>query len=79
MFYWFAGKLIIIVNNCPPLRRSEIEYYAMLAKIGVHHFNGSKLFFLNTLMGKIRRASYILWTCNALFRVLIGMLLRAKY
>ncbi|KAJ9541739.1 hypothetical protein OSB04_028245 [Centaurea solstitialis] len=32
-----AGKLIIISNNCPPLRKSEIEYYAML--IGVHHYN----------------------------------------
>ncbi|KAL6009732.1 60S ribosomal protein L30 [Asimina triloba] len=37
------GKLIIIANNCPPLRKSEIEYYAMLAKVGVHHFNGSTL------------------------------------
>lgn len=37
-----VGKLIIIANNCPPLRKSEIEYYAMLAKVGVHHFNGSK-------------------------------------
>ncbi|KAJ9670810.1 hypothetical protein PVL29_027005 [Vitis rotundifolia] len=36
------GKLILISNNCPPLRKSEIEYYAMLAKVGVHHFNGSK-------------------------------------
>ncbi|KAL5715686.1 60S ribosomal protein L30 [Ranunculus cassubicifolius] len=34
------GKLIIISNNCPPLRKSEIEYYVMLAKVGVHHFNG---------------------------------------
>ncbi|KAJ9543870.1 hypothetical protein OSB04_023577 [Centaurea solstitialis] len=24
-------------NNCPPLRKSEIEYYAML--VGVHHYN----------------------------------------
>ncbi|KAJ9545527.1 hypothetical protein OSB04_025234 [Centaurea solstitialis] len=30
-------KLIIISNNCPPLRKSEIEYYAML--VGVHHYN----------------------------------------
>ena len=29
------SKLIIISNNCPPLRKSEIEYYAMLAKTGV--------------------------------------------
>ncbi|GER49895.1 60S ribosomal protein L30 [Striga asiatica] len=28
------GKLILISNNCPPLRKSEIEYYAMLAKVG---------------------------------------------
>lgn len=42
------AKLIIIANNCPPLRKSEIEYYAMLAKTGVHHYVGSnfKFFFL---------------------------------
>ncbi|RZB81584.1 60S ribosomal protein L30 [Glycine soja] len=28
------GKLIIIANNCTPLRKSEIEYYAMLGKVG---------------------------------------------
>ncbi|KAJ9566630.1 hypothetical protein OSB04_002596, partial [Centaurea solstitialis] len=33
---WY-GKLIIISNNCPPLRKSEIEYYAIL--IEVHHYN----------------------------------------
>ncbi|CAD5314595.1 unnamed protein product [Arabidopsis thaliana] len=37
------GKLILISSNCPPLRRSEIEYYAMLAKVGVHHYNGTLL------------------------------------
>lgn len=36
------GKLIILANNCPPLRKSEIEYYAMLGKVSVHHFHGSK-------------------------------------
>lgn len=35
------SKLIIISANCPPLRRSEIEYYAMLSRTGVHHFSGS--------------------------------------
>ena len=35
------SKLVIISNNCPPLRKSEIEYYAMLAKTGVHHYSGS--------------------------------------
>ena len=36
-----AAKLVLISNNCPPLRKSEIEYYAMLAKTGVHHYSGS--------------------------------------
>merc|ERR1711918_58206 len=31
------AKLVIIANNTPPLRKSEIEYYAMLAKTGVHY------------------------------------------
>ncbi|ODQ67149.1 60S ribosomal protein L30 [Nadsonia fulvescens var. elongata DSM 6958] len=34
------AKLIIIAGNTPPLRKSELEYYAMLAKIQVHHFQG---------------------------------------
>ena len=36
-----AAKLILISSNCPPLRKSEIEYYAMLAKTAVHHYSGS--------------------------------------
>ena len=35
-----AAKLVIIAGNCPPLRKSELEYYAMLAKTDVHHFTG---------------------------------------
>nr|AGN29635.1 60S ribosomal protein L30 [Acartia pacifica] len=34
------SKLVIIANNTPPLRKFEIEYYAMLAKTGVHHYVG---------------------------------------
>lgn len=45
ILHLLVGKLIIISNNCPPLRKSEIEYYAMLAKVGVHHYNGSKFLF----------------------------------
>lgn len=37
-----AGKLIIISNNCPPIRKAEVEYYAMLSKTGVHHYGGSE-------------------------------------
>ncbi len=36
-----AAKLVIISNNCPAVRKSELEYYAMLAKTGVHHYGGS--------------------------------------
>ncbi|XP_072561901.1 large ribosomal subunit protein eL30-like [Paramormyrops kingsleyae] len=34
------AKLVILANNCLALRKSEIEYYAMLAKTGVHHYSG---------------------------------------
>ncbi|DBA70671.1 TPA: 60S ribosomal protein L30 [Trebouxia sp. C0005] len=37
------AKLILISNNCPPIRKTEIEYYAMLSKTTVHHYGGSKL------------------------------------
>ncbi len=32
---------MIISDNCPAIQKSEIEYYAMLAKTGVHHYSGS--------------------------------------
>nr|ABV22456.1 ribosomal protein L30 [Oxyrrhis marina] len=48
------SKLVIIANNTPALRKSEIEYYAMLAKTGVHHFNGDNNA-LGTAMGKFFR------------------------
>jgi large subunit ribosomal protein L30e len=35
-----TAKVVIISNNCPPLRRSEIEYYAMLSKTETIHYNG---------------------------------------
>merc|ERR1712147_509405 len=34
------GKLIILASNTPALRKSEIEYYAMTSKTGVHHYTG---------------------------------------
>ncbi|XP_024374687.1 large ribosomal subunit protein eL30 [Physcomitrium patens] len=48
------GKLVIIANNCPPLRKSEIEYYAMLSKTGVHHYSGNNVD-LGTACGKYFR------------------------
>ena len=50
------SKLVIISNNCPPLRKSEIEYYAMLAKCSVVHYNGSNVD-LGTACGKYYRCS----------------------
>lgn len=35
-----AAKLIIVSNNIQPVRKSELEYYAMLSKTGVHHYTG---------------------------------------
>merc|ERR1712098_274742 len=48
------AKLILISGNCPPLRKSEIEYYAMLGKTGVHHFAGDNNT-LGTACGKYFR------------------------
>eukprot|EP00802_Teleaulax_amphioxeia_P028403 Tamp_30086.p1 GENE.Tamp_30086~~Tamp_30086.p1 ORF type:complete len:111 (+),score=25.79 Tamp_30086:210-542(+) len=50
------SKLVIICNNCPPLRKSEIEYYAMLAKTHVHHYTGNNVE-LGTACGKYFRVS----------------------
>uniref|UniRef100_A0A670ZC87 Large ribosomal subunit protein eL30 n=1 Tax=Pseudonaja textilis TaxID=8673 RepID=A0A670ZC87_PSETE len=37
------AKLVILINYCPALRKSEIEYYAMLAKTVVHNYNGNNI------------------------------------
>jgi len=50
------AKLIIISSNCPPLRKSEIEYYAMLSKTGVHQYSGANIE-LGTACGKFFRVS----------------------
>jgi large subunit ribosomal protein L30e len=50
------AKLILVANNCPPLRKSEIEYYAMLSKTTVHHFSGSNVE-LGTACGKLYKCS----------------------
>merc|ERR1711890_34065 len=50
------SKLVIIAKNTPPLRKSEIEYYAMLAKTGVHHYHSSNIE-LGTACGKYFRVT----------------------
>merc|ERR1711965_1180260 len=48
------SKLVLISGNTPPLRRSEIEYYAMLSKTPVHLYQGSNVA-LGTAAGKLFR------------------------
>jgi large subunit ribosomal protein L30e len=50
------AKLVIIAGNTPPLRKSELEYYSMLAKTNVHHFSGNNIE-LGTACGKLFRCS----------------------
>ena len=49
------AKLVILTSNCPALRKSEIEYYAMLAKTGVHHYSGNNID-VGTACGRYYRA-----------------------
>jgi large subunit ribosomal protein L30e len=53
-----AAKLVIIASNCPPLRKSQIEYYALLAKCSVVHYNGSNVD-LGTACGKYFRCGVL--------------------
>ncbi|OLY85749.1 60S ribosomal protein L30-1 [Smittium mucronatum] len=52
------AKLILISGNCPPLRKSEIEYYAMLAKTNVYHFHGNNID-MGTACGKYFRVGVL--------------------
>ncbi|KAI9176167.1 60S ribosomal protein L30 [Blastocladiella emersonii ATCC 22665] len=52
------AKLVILSANCPPLRKSEIEYYAMLSKTFVHHYSGNNIE-LGTACGKLFRVGVL--------------------
>mmetsp|Transcript_5325 Transcript_5325/g.8824 ORF Transcript_5325/g.8824 Transcript_5325/m.8824 type:complete len:118 (-) Transcript_5325:356-709(-) len=52
------SKLVLISSNCPPVRKSEIEYYAMLAKTAVHHYSGNNIT-LGTACQKMFRTSVL--------------------
>jgi large subunit ribosomal protein L30e len=52
------SKVVVVSNNCHPVRKAEIEYYAMLSKTPVHHYNGSNLD-LGTACGKHFRATVL--------------------
>lgn len=53
--------LVIIANNCPPLKKSEIEYYAMLSKTSIHHYTGGA-----TLHSLCRFFAFLLTPCSTL-------------
>ncbi len=42
------AQLVFIANNCPTVRKSQIEYYVMLAKIKVFNYTGSNVDLGNT-------------------------------
>lgn len=48
------AKLIVLASNTPPLRKSEIEYYALLSKTLVEHYKGDNTA-LGTACGKYFR------------------------
>ena len=50
------AKLIILSNNCPTVRKAEIEYYAVLAKAKVVFYQGNNIS-LGTACGKYHRCS----------------------
>ena len=35
------AKLILLANNTPGLRRSELEYYCMLGRVPIIHYEGT--------------------------------------
>ncbi|OEJ90861.1 60S ribosomal protein L30 [Hanseniaspora osmophila] len=53
-----SAKLIIIASNTPVLRKSELEYYAMLSKTKVYYFQGGNNE-LGTAVGKLFRVGVL--------------------
>lgn len=58
-------------------RKSEIEYYAMLAKTGVHHYNGNNIE-LGTACGKLFKVCTLSITDPGKEGYLFSFLLRPK-
>ena len=53
-----TSKLVIISSNCPPLVRSQIEYYAHLSHTTVHHYAGTNID-LGTACGRYFRVGVV--------------------
>jgi large subunit ribosomal protein L30e len=52
------AQMILIAANCPHLRKSEVEYLSMLAKVPVHHYSGDNTS-LGTACGKFFNCSVL--------------------
>lgn len=52
------AKMVIISSNTPALRKSEVEYYAILSKCTVHQYNGTNAD-LGTACGKLYNVSMV--------------------
>mmetsp|Transcript_43 Transcript_43/g.87 ORF Transcript_43/g.87 Transcript_43/m.87 type:complete len:109 (+) Transcript_43:98-424(+) len=52
------AKMVVIASNCPPLRKSEVEYMCMLGKCHVHHYAGNNIA-LGTACGKFFNCSVL--------------------
>lgn len=50
------AKLVILSNNCPTIRKGELEYYAAIAKAKVVFYGGNNIA-LGTACGKYHRCS----------------------
>ncbi len=37
------AKVIVVASNCHPVKKAELEYYCMLSKTPLHHYNGTNL------------------------------------
>ena len=55
------SKLLIIANNCPAIRKTQLEYMAILANSHVIHFDGN-----NVELGKSHFRTTLLFVSNAL-------------
>lgn len=50
------AKLIILSNNCPTVRKAEIEYYAAISRAKVVFYHGNNIA-LGTACGRFHRCS----------------------
>ena len=66
-----AAKLVLVASNCQPVRRSEIDYYALLSKTPVHHYSGNNVE-LGTACGKYFTVSVLAITDAGKSQLVVG-------